>query len=171
MDVPIDIISEAELPSPPFVDVGGIPNFRDLGGWPVKASPKHSIKRETIYRCAEPNRVTKDGISTIQRLGITHIYDLRSNTEIVKAEDSGRGGVVILEGTERIFVPGFSDKDYSPEVMAVRYEYYAGCVEVCLSIPLEEGQRSLTLGVHTSVHRYTEQRPAVLQEDTTAHCL
>ena len=157
MDVPIDKMSEVELPSPPFVDVAGIPNFRDLGGWPVNKSPKHSIKRETIYRCAEPNKVTNDGIATIRRLGITHIYDLRSNTEIVKAEASGRGGIVTWEGTERVFAPVFSDKDYSPEVMAIRYGYYAGGVEVCtLSIPPDDEQRSLISGFHTSIHRHIE---------------
>jgi protein tyrosine/serine phosphatase len=69
--------------------------------------------------------VTKDGIATMQKLGITHIYDLRSNNEIERAEAAGRGGVVEWEGCERVFVPVFLDQDYSPEKLAVRYKNYA----------------------------------------------
>ena len=61
----------------------------------------------------------------MQRLGITHIYDLRSNNEIQRAEAAGRGGVVEWEGCERVFVPVFEDHDYSPEKLAVRYQNYA----------------------------------------------
>ena len=115
----------ADLPSPPFITVAGIPNFRDLGGYPVASPANHSIRREVIYRCAEPSQVTKDGISTMQRLGITHIYDLRSNNEIERAEAAGRGGVVEWEGCERVFAPVFTDKDYSPQNLAVRYKDYS----------------------------------------------
>jgi hypothetical protein len=124
------------LLSPPFITVAGIPNFRDLGGYPVASPSNHSIKREVIYRCAEPSQVTKDGINTMQRLGITHIYDLRSNNEIQRAEAAGRGGVVEWEGCERVFVPVFADKDYSPENLAVRYFDYSSGPEVCLLLIL-----------------------------------
>lgn len=78
-----------------------------------------------IYRSAEPQRVTKDGIATMNSLGITHIYDLRSNNEIERTEAAGRGGVVEWDGCERVFVPVFTDMDYSPEKLAVRYQDYA----------------------------------------------
>src|SRR5277367_2299860 len=42
-----------DLPSPPFVSVSGIYNFRDLGGYTV--SPGLSVKRNVIYRCGEPS--------------------------------------------------------------------------------------------------------------------
>ncbi len=61
----------------------------------------------------------------MQRLGITHIYDLRSNNEIERAQAAGRGGVVEWERCERVFVPVFTDKDYSPQNLAVRYKDYA----------------------------------------------
>jgi hypothetical protein len=61
----------------------------------------------------------------MQRLGITHIYDLRSNNEIQRSEAAGRGGVVEWEGCERVFVPVFEDRDYSPEKLALRYQNYA----------------------------------------------
>jgi hypothetical protein len=118
--------------SPPFVSVPGIPNFRDIGGHRI--SPQASVREKFIYRCGEPSRVTEDGIKVLQSLGITHTYDLRSRTEISKAEAAGRKGIVDWEGAERVFVPVFEDKDYSPESIAVRYKNYAtGGPEVCFA--------------------------------------
>jgi hypothetical protein len=97
----------------------------DLGGYPIASPSNHSVRREVIYRCGEPSQVTNDGITTMQRLGITHIYDLRSNNEIERAQVAGRGGVVEWEGCERVFVPVFTDKDYSPQNLAVRYKDYS----------------------------------------------
>ncbi len=117
-------VSDESYLNPPFIVVAGIPNFRDLGGYPIPSLAHHSIRREVIYRCAEPSRVTKDGITTMQRLGIARIYDLRSNPEIERNRAAGRGGVVEWEGCERVFVPVFQDEDYSPENIAVRYADY-----------------------------------------------
>jgi protein tyrosine/serine phosphatase len=117
------LASEPDLP-PPFITVAGIPNFRDLGGYPISYPANHSVRREVIYRCGEPSQATKDGISTINRLGITHIYDLRSNPEIQRNIDSGRGGVVEWDGCERVFVPVFAEQDYSPEKIALRFSDY-----------------------------------------------
>lgn len=116
----------ASLPSPPFLTVAGIPNFRDLGGYPLAKSPHtHSIKRSLVYRCGEPSQVTPEGITVMQNLGITHIYDLRSVPELQRNRDAGRGDVVQWEGCERVFVPVFRDEDYSPEGMAARLMDYA----------------------------------------------
>jgi hypothetical protein len=122
--------SAVELPSPPFITVTGIPNFRDLGGYPVAGSKKHSFRRGIVYRCGEPTSVKEDGISTMSELGITHIYDLRSNIEIERNVEAGRGGVKEWEGCERVFVPIFPDEDYSPEKLAVRFNDYVGGTEV-----------------------------------------
>jgi hypothetical protein len=130
MDTPQQITDYAELPSPPFIEVAGIHNFRDLGGYPVSNQPGYSVKRTLIYRCAEPSKVTEDGISKMQRLGITHMYDLRSNVEIQRAEAAGRRGVVEWDGCTRVFVPVFTDQDYSPEKLALRYKDYASGTEV-----------------------------------------
>ncbi|TVY75902.1 Tyrosine-protein phosphatase, partial [Lachnellula suecica] len=116
---------EASLPSPPFLSISGIPNFRDLGGYPITASPAHSVKRSIIYRCGEPSLVKEDGIKTMQKLGITHMYDLRSEPELQRNRDAGRGDVVEWEGCERVFVPVFRNEDYSPEGLAVRLKDYA----------------------------------------------
>lgn len=120
------------LPSPPFVQVEGLPNLRDIGGYPVsKLSPIHSVRRGLIYRGGAPANIDKDGLKTIKSLGITHVYDLRSNTEIEKAEKAGRAGVVLLDGSERVFAPVFTDLDYSPQSLAIRFaNYQSGTPEV-----------------------------------------
>ena len=116
------------LPCPPFVSVSGIPNFRDIGGYAVEAgssSLPRSIRRNFIYRCGEPSRVNEDGVETLQSLGITHIYDLRSKTEIERNKRTGWGGIKEWNGCERVFAPVFLDLDYSPEALAIRYKDYA----------------------------------------------
>ncbi|CZR62857.1 related to protein-tyrosine phosphatase [Phialocephala subalpina] len=115
----------SDTPQPPFIEVAGIPNFRDVGGYKVASPENHSIRREVIYRCGEPSQVTKDGVDTMKRLGITHIYDLRSIPEIERNKAAGRGGIVEWEGCERVFVPVFKDQDYSPEALATRLQDYA----------------------------------------------
>ncbi|TGO58247.1 hypothetical protein BCON_0057g00340 [Botryotinia convoluta] len=111
---------------PPFITVEGIPNFRDLGGYPLALGPtSHSVRQGVVYRCGEPQRVTEKGIATMQQLGITHIYDLRSQDELIKGAAAGRGGVVEWEGCQRVFAPVFPAEDYSPEKIAIRFKDYA----------------------------------------------
>ncbi|APA11149.1 hypothetical protein SS1G_11340 [Sclerotinia sclerotiorum 1980 UF-70] len=109
---------------PPFITVEGIPNFRDLGGYPL-ASGSHSVRQGVVYRCGEPQKVTESGIATMRKLGITHIYDLRSQEELNKNAAAGRGGVVEWEGCQRVFAPVFLEQDYSPERIAIRFRDYA----------------------------------------------
>ncbi|KAA6413855.1 MAG: hypothetical protein FRX48_02217 [Lasallia pustulata] len=111
------------LPSPPFVPVEGIHNFRDLGGYPVSTSPSKTIRRNIIFRCAEPSQITPNGIQTLQSLGVATFFDLRSGPEIEKMK--ARAPVVEIKGIERVFVPVFADEDYSPEQIALRYKDYA----------------------------------------------
>lgn len=124
------------LPSPPFIHVEGIPNFRDLGGYATQLSKSHCIRRNAIYRCGDPSRVTPDGIEVLQSLGVSHTYDLRSETEIERAREAGTGGTVEWTGNRRVFVPVFRSEDYSPEGIASRYkDYSTGEPEVRQSIP------------------------------------
>lgn len=108
------------LPSPPFLNIGGIYNFRDLGGYPI--SPTKSIRRGYIFRCAEPTNATEEGINKLQSLDVTHIYDLRSNPEIAKHQVSGSAGkVTAWPGVERVYCPVFPEDSYDPASLAVRY--------------------------------------------------
>jgi len=111
---------------PPFILVEGIPNFRDLGGYPISTHTDAgllSVRRNLIFRCAEPSRITPAGAQTLRTLGITTLFDLRSRPETEK--QSARAPVVHIDGIRREFAPVFADKDYSPESIALRYKDYA----------------------------------------------
>lgn len=80
------LTSDANLP-PPFVSVSGVANFRDLGGHAVNST--QSIRQKFIYRCGDPTGVTPAGIKTLQELGITNVFDLRSSSEIEQSLKAG----------------------------------------------------------------------------------
>lgn len=51
------------LPSPPFVNVAGIANFRDAGGQPTANG--QNVRRGLIYRSADPSKATEEGKKTM----------------------------------------------------------------------------------------------------------
>ncbi|KAI0838080.1 tyrosine phosphatase family-domain-containing protein [Hypoxylon sp. FL0890] len=126
-------MAENELPSPPFHPIPGLPNFRDIGGYPVGGSPQDGsnarhkvVRRGLIYRSSEPSKVTEDGVSKLKSLGIEKVYDLRSAVEIEAGQRDGFGWKVKeIDGARREFVPVFLDQDYSPEALALRYKNYS----------------------------------------------
>ncbi|KAI1327003.1 tyrosine phosphatase [Xylariaceae sp. FL0255] len=131
-----------QLPSPPFITVAGINNFRDAGGYEVTSSDLPAtaaaadgdgrkrrirvVRRGILYRSAEPSKVTDEAaVQLDQQLGIKIVYDLRSATEISKGFDGVNGWKVKeIEGTGRMFVPVFLNEDYSPAALAKRFRYY-----------------------------------------------
>lgn len=115
---------DLSLPSPPFVPVPGVPNFRDLGGHPTSQNGK-IVRKGLIYRCGEPSAITEDGIKKMQELGVKKAYDLRSTPEIEKAKRAGYGTETEWEGCERCFVPVFKETEYDPETVALRFRHYA----------------------------------------------
>ena len=130
----------ASLPSPPFLDVEGIPNFRDCGGYPVKTTNStqqpRSIRRNYLYRSADTGRVTPSGKAAIrENAKITKIFDLRSLPEVRKGN-----GPQEVEGVERVWAPVFEEREYSPEVLAVKMRpYLAGGPEACFVLsPLND---------------------------------
>ncbi|KAI1370734.1 protein-tyrosine phosphatase-like protein [Hypoxylon crocopeplum] len=136
-------MADSELPSPPFHTVPGLPNFRDVGGYPVNgstsgsgpasdsSSPKDDgktkvVRRGLLYRSSEPSQVTVDGVSKLQSLGIEKVYDLRSAVEIERGVRDGYGWKIKeWDGARRFFVPVFLDQDFSPEALALRYKNYS----------------------------------------------
>ncbi|KAG6895252.1 hypothetical protein C0992_002347, partial [Termitomyces sp. T32_za158] len=71
------------LSSPPFVVVPGVINLRALGGSPLDETHKR-IKPLHIFRSGELTRITEDGRSKLRELGVTTVFDLRSDTEIAQ---------------------------------------------------------------------------------------
>jgi protein tyrosine/serine phosphatase len=99
------------LPSPPFVEVEGIYNFRDLGGWPSILTAQGterplSVRRHLVFRSAEPSRITEAGAAVLTKtLGVTTIYDLRSIEESTSD---------MIPGTTKVLAPVFDDDVKNP---------------------------------------------------------
>ncbi|KAJ9132370.1 Tyrosine phosphatase [Pleurostoma richardsiae] len=117
-------MEEPTLPSPPFTYIPGLPNFRDIGGYEIAGQPGRAVKRNLLFRSAEPSRVTEEGIATLRQLGVTRIYDLRSRVEVDRDSRDGSSPISDWDGT-RVFAPVFLDDDYSPEALAQRFAHYA----------------------------------------------
>ncbi|KAK4161424.1 tyrosine phosphatase [Cladorrhinum sp. PSN259] len=113
------------LPSPPFVHAPGIANLRDAGGYPVAQQPDKTIRRGVLFRGADPTKLNDEGVSVLQRLGVTHIFDLRSLKELSNGKEQPRE----WPGAKRVPVPVFLDKDYSPEAIADRFGHYSSGLE------------------------------------------
>lgn len=112
----------ASLPSPPFIPIEGIHNFRSLGGYPTSIPTSSITRSDLLFRSAEPSQVTSAGIAALKALNIRTIFDLRSLPEIERIKPLTP--VIEIEGIERIYVPVFKDRDYSPEAIALRYKDY-----------------------------------------------
>ena len=69
------------------INVPGIQNFRDLGGYP--SYPHHKFVRwGMLYRSGEINRLRKGSLKKLKKLGIRTIIDLRSPEEKMKLSKS-----------------------------------------------------------------------------------
>jgi hypothetical protein len=129
------------LPTPPFIFVPGVPNFRDMGGFacrpPSSASsttPKtrYQLRRNLLYRCAHPTQISTDGLMTLEALNITDIFDLRSAPEIAKlagqpdpdAPFLTPQGHIALPGITRHFTPVYEAEDYGPVALARKLQWY-----------------------------------------------
>jgi protein-tyrosine phosphatase len=63
---------------PAFVDVDGLTNVRDLGGY---RNPGGAVRRGLVYRADSPHLASEAGIASLRALGIVSVYDLRSAPE------------------------------------------------------------------------------------------
>lgn len=141
----------ANLPTPPFIHVQGVPNFRDLGGYrclPPSSSLNSSdndkiytLRRGVLFRCAHPTHLTAKGLSTLtSTLRISKMYDLRSGPEISRLAatvanspedlyplaDPNTGTIEshAAPGLDRVFVPVYQNEDYGPVALARKLQWY-----------------------------------------------
>jgi len=106
---------------PRWIDVDGVMNFRDIGGWDVKGGNGY-IRERMVFRCGHLSKLTDAGVDTLKSLGITAAFDFRSRQEIEQY-----GIMRDVDGLTRYPTPVFLDADYSPEAIAVRWQgYFAG---------------------------------------------
>jgi len=61
------------------------------------------------------------GKAKLQEIGVSKVFDLRSDTEIRKYNTP----LPVIDGVEILHTPVFQTADYSPEMMAKRYQLYA----------------------------------------------
>lgn len=101
------------LPSPPFLKIDGMHNFRDCGVYPISTHPNRITRRGILYRSADPTRLTEQGVSQLRELKIARAYDLRSDREIEESTKKGYGRIRVWEPAQRISAPVFTDIDYA----------------------------------------------------------
>ncbi|KAM0816511.1 putative Tyrosine phosphatase [Seiridium cardinale] len=119
-------MADPSLPSPPFIFIDGLPNFRDIGGYPINSQPGKVVREGVVFRSSEPSNLTEQGIASLQALQVTDVYDLRSLPELQRDAQKGHGRQPKeWPGSNRIFAPVFLDDDYSQEAIAHRIKGYA----------------------------------------------
>lgn len=156
--LPEKFVFPSHLPTPPFIDVDGVPNFRDLGGY-LTASSYFSgagtnnttpmmVRKRFLYRCAHPQLLTPKGNKTMtDELGIKHIYDFRSAPEVKKlsaslphtsstdATTNPHSHVLQPEGITRWFTPVYEEEDYGPVALATKLEWYTSAQATSDKLP------------------------------------
>ncbi|KAI0340906.1 hypothetical protein BDW22DRAFT_1333671 [Trametopsis cervina] len=108
------------LSKPPFISVPGVFNIRDLGSYSTRYNGMIT-KPNILYRSGEVSKITEEGKQQLKELGVEIIYDLRSDTEIMKYDTP----CPTIDGVKVVRVPVFKLEDYSPEMMVKRFELYS----------------------------------------------
>ena len=119
------------LSKPPFIKIPGVINVRDLGHYPSTTDLGHVTKPGYLFRSAELSGITDEGNclyfdqliaitdcftgkAALKELGISKVFDLRSDTEIRKYNTP----LPQIDGVDILHMPVFQTEDYSPEMMA-----------------------------------------------------
>ncbi|KAK3898232.1 protein-tyrosine phosphatase-like protein [Staphylotrichum tortipilum] len=118
-DRPATTSHHPPLPTPPFIPIPGLANLRDAGGYALPSS-RQAVRRGILFRSADLTQLEAEGAVALAALGVTKVFDLRSEVEVAKV-----GSVMEVEGVERVFVPVFREVDYSPEALAERFGDYS----------------------------------------------
>ncbi|KAG0201183.1 hypothetical protein BGX28_005930 [Mortierella sp. GBA30] len=106
--------------------VGGVLNFRTVGDIWIPSTTDGTmnyLRPGVIYRCADVSKPTSEGIKVLEALNINDVFDLRSYPE------AERRGTFESENIRRHHIPVFTEVDYSPAQIAVRFTMYLGGTE------------------------------------------
>ncbi|KAG1488948.1 hypothetical protein G6F54_011792 [Rhizopus delemar] len=103
---------------PRWIDVEGVKNFRDIGGWPIKDGNGY-IRERIVFRCGHLVDITPKGIEVLKRLNVIAAFDFRSEPEIER-----QGVMPPIDGLTHYPSAMFTKADYSPEALATRWKGY-----------------------------------------------
>ncbi|KAK5941601.1 hypothetical protein PMZ80_005549 [Knufia obscura] len=156
--LPEHFIFPSHLPTPPFIDIDGVPNFRDMGGYLIASSylsgagtsntTPMMFRRGLLYRCAHPQLLTEQGNKTMTNdLNIKHIFDFRSAPEVKKlsaslektantdAPTNPHSLALQPDGVTRHFTPVYEEEDYGPVALARKLEWYTSAQSKSQKLP------------------------------------
>ncbi|KAF7728142.1 hypothetical protein EC973_006657 [Apophysomyces ossiformis] len=100
----VAIGQRASVCLPRWIDIEGVRNFRDIGGW----STKDGL-----------TAITEKGIKALKALNVTAIFDFRSDLEIQRY-----GIMKEVPGITLYPTPIFKDSDWSPAELVKKWETY-----------------------------------------------
>lgn len=92
------------------MNIAGIQNFRDLGGYPVYPTNKH-VKWGMLYRSAEIDHLNNKAYKELKNIGIKTIIDLRSKRELSEKIPIQKGFDIV-----HIPIPTGDTKDIVEEI-------------------------------------------------------
>lgn len=104
----------AILSTPPFVQVEGVVNIRDVGGYPIASTPGRFVRPKIVFRSGEPSRITESGRSQLNAFTIKTVFDLRSAIEVSSSQP------VLGDDVTVIRAPVSQQNAYDPVALQVR---------------------------------------------------
>ncbi|ORY96867.1 tyrosine phosphatase family-domain-containing protein [Syncephalastrum racemosum] len=151
--------------TPRWIDVEGVKNFRDIGGWPLRDGSGY-IRERTVFRCGHLVGVTPKGINVLRQLNVKAVFDFRSDPEIER-----QGVMPAIEGLKRFPSAMFTKADYSPAALASRWQGYfegpAGFPKVYMII-LEKATQQFSKIFHYMIENQSRQSTSSLIIHCTA---
>ncbi|KAI9317668.1 protein-tyrosine phosphatase-like protein [Dichotomocladium elegans] len=149
--------------TPRWIDVEGVKNFRDIGGWPVRDGTGY-IRERLVFRCGHLVNVTPKGAETLRQLNVIAAFDMRSEPEIER-----QGVMANIPCLTRYPSAVFSKDDYSPAALASRWQGYfegANGFPKVYKVILEKGSRSFrNIFLHMLEHHSRQSTKSLI-----VHC-
>lgn len=89
------------LPSGAPLRIAGLPNLRDIGGWPIGGGDR--VRRGMLYRSVQITQLDEDGAVAFAALGLRTVFDLRTEAERSAQPD------VLPQGTAHVVADVLAD--------------------------------------------------------------
>ncbi|PAV24021.1 tyrosine serine phosphatase [Pyrrhoderma noxium] len=125
IDSPDPELVKQVLSSSPFQTIEGVINFREYGflsaQTKIDSPPIPLVRPGILYRSGELTRLTETGKAQLKNLGITTVFDFRSETEILKYKSA----TPEIKGMKFVHVPVSDTGEYDPMALAARVAKFA----------------------------------------------